>query len=96
MPSSLPVYLERILGELRESRIDAGVEMVRDNRVRVWIGEPDRGPDRGKGATASFDCAPRLPGQAWPDGDVVARWLHHKALALFPDSAYAQRFRGHA
>ena len=83
--------LERVLKQLHDSEINAGVQTFYDTGMRTWIGDEAYGTqsettiDR----TGSF-AAPRK----WPDGVTAASWLHEVALRLHPDSKYAKEHAG--
>jgi hypothetical protein len=92
MPTLLtPPPLERILQQLHDSEINAGVQTFYDTGMRIWIGDEVNGVqvettiDR----TGGF-VAPRV----WPEGDSAASWLHETALRLYPDSKYAKAHGG--
>lgn len=76
--------LERVLRDLHDSEINAGLQTFYDAGMRVWIG--DQINDRRAETSFSRKGAPG----AWPEEGLAARWLHETALHLFPDSAYAR------
>jgi hypothetical protein len=79
--------LERVLKQLHDSEINAGVQTFYDTGMRVWIGDEANGiqSETTINRTANF-AAPRK----WPEGVTAASWLHETALRLFPDSPYAK------
>jgi hypothetical protein len=77
--------LERILQQLHDSEINAGVQTFYDAGMRVWIGDEANGIQAE--ATINRTAAVRLK---WPEGITAASWLHETALLLFPDSPYAR------
>ena len=73
--------LERILQQLHDSEINAGVQTFFDAGMRVWIGDESNGiqSETTINRTGSF-AAPRK----WPEGVTAANWLHEPALRLYP------------
>ena len=84
--------LERVMQQLHDSQINAGVETFYDAGMRVWLG------DTINGIQAETSIKPT--GHQWPAGVTAASWLHAEALRLYPQSNYAKasarRRRGHA
>jgi hypothetical protein len=79
--------LERILQQLHDSEINAGVQTFYDTGMRVWIGDEVNGIR----AETLFDRMGSLPtARTWPERVTAASWLHETALRLFPDSLYAK------
>ncbi len=76
--------LERVLRDLHESQIIAGVQTLFDGGVRVWLGDAVN-------ATIAETTIERT-GRKWAEVD-AARWLHDTALWQFPDSKYAKAAR---
>ena len=86
MPTLLaPPPLERVLQQLHDSEINAGVQTFFDAGMRVWIGDELSGIKAE--TTINRTAAARLK---WPDGLTAAAWLHETALRLYPDSKYAK------
>ncbi len=86
MPTLLaPPPLERVLQQLHDSEINAGVQTFFDAGMRVWIGDELNGIKAE--TTINRTAAARLK---WPDGPTAAGWLHETALRLYPDSKYAK------
>ena len=81
--------LEQVLQELLESEINAGAQAFVDAGMAAWIG------DSNNTVRASKRFLPRKGARTAAAGDTVARWLHAKALELYPESAYARRYRLH-
>jgi hypothetical protein len=83
--------LERILQQLHDSKINAGVQTFYDAGMRVWIGDESNGiqSETTINRTSNF-ADPR----EWPDGVTAASWLHEVALRLYPDSKYAKAHSG--
>ena len=77
--------LQRVLCELLESEINAGLQTFAFGIVRVWIG------DELNGVEAQAELTPRNP--AWGDDAAIAQWLHGTALKLYPQSDYGKRYR---
>ena len=77
--------LERILPQLNDSEINAGVQTFYDAGMRVWIGDEANGIQAE--ATINRTAAARLK---WPEGLTAASWLPKTALRLYLDSKYAQ------
>jgi len=79
--------LERILQQLHDSEINAGVQTFYDAGMRVWIGDESNGiqSERTINRTGNF-ADPRK----WPEGVTAASWLHETTLRLFPESPYAK------
>jgi hypothetical protein len=79
--------LERVLQQLHDSEINAGVQTFYDTGMRVWIGDETNGIQSETTIDRSGNfAAPRK----WPDGVTAASWLHEVALRLYPDSKYAK------
>jgi hypothetical protein len=77
--------LQRVLCELLESEINAGLQTFALDDIRVWIG------DELNGFTATADITPK--DAAWSDDAAVAHWLHETAIRLYPESDYARAHR---
>ena len=77
--------LSRVLRELHDSQIIAGLQTLSFGGVRLWLGDA-------MNATIAATTIERTGGK-WVEGD-VARWLHETALRLFPDSPYAKEHAG--
>jgi hypothetical protein len=77
--------LERILQQLHDSEINAGVQTFYDAGMRVWIGDEANGIQAE--ATINRTAAARL---RWPEGITAASWLHETALRLYSNSKYAK------
>jgi hypothetical protein len=83
--------LERVMQQLHDSEINAGVETFYDAGMRVWLGDTING--------IRAETSIKRTGHQWPAGVTAARWLHAVALRLYPESNYAKasgRRRGHA
>jgi hypothetical protein len=82
-----PPPLERVLQQLHDSEINAGVQTFYDTGMRISIGDEANGirTETTIDRTASL-VAPRK----WQEGDPAASWLHETALRLYPDSKYAK------
>jgi hypothetical protein len=74
--------LERVMQQLHDSEINAGVETFYDAGMRVWLG------DTINGIQAETSIKPT--GQQWPADVTAASWLHAVALRLYPQSNYAK------
>jgi hypothetical protein len=82
--------LERVLRDLHDSGINAGVQTFFDVGMHVWIGD-----DMNEVKASTTIARLGVPGtKRWPINDAAARWLHETALCLNPDSRYAQN-HGH-
>ena len=77
--------LERILQQLHDSEINAGVQTFFNAGMRVWIGDEMNGILAQ--TVINRTAAARLK---WPEGLSAASWLHETALRLYPDSKYAK------
>ena len=77
--------LQRVLCELLESEINAGLQTFAFDIMRVWMGDELNGID------AQAELTPRNP--AWGDDAAIAHWLHETAIRLYPQSEYAKKFR---
>ena len=77
--------LERVLCELHDSQIIAGIQTLFDGGVRLWLGDATN-------ATIAETTIERT-GRKWAEKD-AARWLHKTALHLYPDSKYAKEHGG--
>jgi len=77
--------LERVLRELHDSQIIAGIQTLFDGGVRLWLGDATN-------ATIAETTIERT-GRKWAEED-AARWLHETALRQFPDSKYAKAHGG--
>ena len=74
--------LQRVLCELLESEINAGLQTFAFGFMRVWIGDELNGFD------AVAEIKPEEP--AWSDNAAIAHWLHETAIRLYPESEYAR------
>jgi hypothetical protein len=82
----MELSLERVLQALHDCGICCGVAAAPpEGGISVWIEIGDR--------TERATFYKRLEGAAssWPAPDAGARWLHARALALYPDCDYARR-----
>ena len=79
--------LERILQQLHDSEINAGVQTFYDAGMRVWIG------DEANGIQAET-AINRTAGRQWAEEAAAASWLHETSLRLYPDSKYAKAHGG--
>jgi hypothetical protein len=77
--------LERILQQLLDSELNAGVQTFYGAGMRVWIGDEANGIQAETAINRTR--AARLK---WPEGFTAASWLHETALQLYPDSKYAK------
>jgi hypothetical protein len=77
--------LQRVLRELLDSDINAGLQTFAFDSFRVWIG------DELNGFAAAAEITPK--DAAWPDNSAVAHWLHETAIRLYPESDYAKAHR---
>jgi hypothetical protein len=77
--------VERILQQLHDSEINAGMQTFYDAGMRLWIGDEANGIQAE--TTINRTAADRLK---WPEGLTAASWLHETALRLYPDSKYAK------
>jgi hypothetical protein len=85
MPTLLtPPPLERILRQLHDSEINAGVQTFYDTGIRIWIGDEANGIQAE--ATINRTPAARLK---WPEGFTAASWLHETALRLMRLASFA-------
>jgi len=75
--------LQRVLCELLDSEINAGVQTFAFDSFRVWIG------DEVNGIEATGEITPGNP--AWSDDGAIAHWLHDTAIRRYPQSEYAKR-----
>lgn len=73
--------LTRVLRELHDSQIIAGLQTLSYGGVRLWLGDA-------MNATIAATTIERTGGK-WVEED-GARWLHKTALRHFPDSKYAK------
>src|SRR5262249_30873147 len=78
---------EALARELRESEIYVGLQTAPDG-VMVLI--TDKMGRHRLDYLIEYDVAAK----AWNADDTAVRWLHDRALELFPDSAYAREHRG--
>jgi hypothetical protein len=76
--------VERILQQLHDSEINAGMQTFYDAGMRLWIGDEANGIQAE--TTINRTAADRLK---WPEGLTAASWLHETALRLYPDSKIA-------
>jgi hypothetical protein len=81
-----PPTLERVLQDLHDSEINAGIQTTFDRGMRVWIGDLCHGFLAAK--TLDRNRSPAPP--HWPAANDAAWWLHRTALFLYPDSKYAR------
>ena len=83
--------LERVLRDLHDSEINAGLQTFYDAGMRVWIGDKANGiqSETTINRSGSF-AAPRK----WLEGVTAASWLHEVALRLYPNSKYAKEHAG--
>ena len=80
--------LERVLRDLHDSQINAGLQTFYDDGMQVWIS------DQMNSRKAETSISRKgVPG-TWPEEGLAARWLHETALSMFPDSAYAKAHGG--
>jgi len=77
--------LQRVLCDLLDSEINAGLQTFAFDIVRVWLG------DELNGLEAEAELTPRSPG--WGDDAAIAHWLHETAIRLYPESGYAKKNR---
>jgi hypothetical protein len=77
--------LERLLQQLHDSEINAGVQTFHDAGMRAWIGDEISGIQ----AETVFNRM-GIAHRQWPEGVTAASWLHETALRLYPDSKYAK------
>jgi hypothetical protein len=73
--------LTRVLRELHDSQIIAGLQTLSYGGVRLWLGDA-------MNATIAETTIERT-GRKWAEED-AARWLHETALQQFRDSKYAK------
>ena len=81
-----PIDLEELVRELYESDIYVGVQ-TNGLGIVVWI------DDQVHGRRIGHTFEPRC-GDALAQRGAASRWLHTKALELFPASSYASRRSG--
>src|SRR5258708_19230594 len=81
-----PPPLERVLQQLHDSEINAGVQAFYDAGMRVWIGDELNGIKAE--TTINRTAAARLK---WPDGLTAAGWLNQTPLPLYPQSKNANK-----
>ena len=74
--------LQRVLCELLDSEINAGLQTFAFDSFRVWIGDELNGLDAVAGIRPAV--------AAWSDDAAIAHWLHEAAIRLYPDSSYAR------
>jgi len=77
--------LERVLRELHDSQIIAGLQTLSYGGVRLWLGDAMN--------AAIAETTIERTGRKWAEED-AARWLHETALRQFPDSKYAKAHSG--
>ena len=77
--------LQRVLFDLLDSEINAGLRTFGCASFLVWIGDE----------LNNFDAEAILVDKdaAWADDGAIANWLHETAIRLYPDSDYARRHR---
>jgi hypothetical protein len=80
---------ERILQQLHNREINAGVQTFYGAGMRVWIGDEINGIK----AETVINRTPAAR-HKWPEGLTAANWLHETALLLYPDSPYAKAHGG--
>ena len=80
--------LERVMQQLHDSEINAGVETFYAAGMRVWLG------DTINGIQAETSIKPT--GQQWPADVTAASWLHAVALRLYPPEQLCQGVRAAA
>jgi hypothetical protein len=81
--------LERVLQQLHDSEINAGVQTFFDAGMRIWIGDEMNGIQAE--TVINRTRAARLK---WPEGLSAANWLHETALHMYPASKYAKEHGG--
>jgi hypothetical protein len=75
--------LERVMRQLHDSEINAGVETFYDaGGMRVWLGDTING--------IRAETSIKRTDHQWPAGVTAASWLHAVALRLYPGSNYAK------
>src|SRR4051794_12016280 len=75
VPTSAPRRsLQRVLCDLQDSEINAGLQTFAFDTFRVWLGDELNGHK----AEASFDSGDA----AWADDAAIAHWLHETAIRL--------------
>jgi len=67
--------LERVLRDLHDSEIDAGIQTLFNGDVRVWLGDELN--------VTSAETTVRRADKRWPAQE-AALWLHEAAMRLFP------------
>ena len=80
-----PRSLQRVLCNLLDSEINAGLQTFAFDSFRIWFG------DELNGIHARVELRPDDP--AWGDDAAVAHWLHETAIGLYPQSEYARKHR---
>ena len=83
--------LERILQQLHDSEINAGVQTFFDAGMRVWIGDESNGIQSETTINRAGAFAAR---RSDPFRPLAGSWLHEVALRLYPDSKYAKAHSG--
>ena len=78
---------EALARELLASEIYVGLQTA-PHGLMVWI--TDKMGRHRLDYVIEYDMAAK----AWDADHTAARWLHDRALELFPDSAYAREHRG--
>jgi hypothetical protein len=81
--------LERVLQQLHDSEINAGVQTFFDAGMKIWIGDEMNGIQAE--TVINRTRAARLK---WPEGLSAANWLHETALHMYPASKYAKEHGG--
>ena len=76
--------LQRVLCELLDSEISAGLQTFPFDSFQVWIGDDLNGID----AVGRFEDR-----RVWQDSGAIAHWFHETALRLYPESDYAKKHR---
>jgi|ERR1700755_1812923 hypothetical protein len=79
----MELSLERVLQALHDCGIRCGVATEPPNGISFWIDIANR----------TERVTYRQDEGAWASADAGARWMHERALALYPDCDYARRQR---
>jgi hypothetical protein len=74
--------LERVMRELHDSEINAGVQTYYDAGMRAWIGDTFNG--------IRAETLIERTSHQWSAALTAASWLHGAALRLYPNSKYAK------
>jgi hypothetical protein len=77
--------LQRVLCDLLDSEINAGLRTFGCASFLVWIGDE----------LNNFDAEAILVDKdaAWADDGAIANWLHETAIRLYPESKYTKAHR---